>query len=191
MSACYSMNVCTCIIKLYIFTKDEYTEKLSLTFRGFSSALSGCLGSLIQTPMEVPFTVRSLAFVPLIPPLLKGFSSPKINSFWPMYRKHMWQSHVEIEVYSIAYFNRFAALEVPYHWTFIKGGADMRFTDSLGIHASTKHVWAPPSMGNQWYGASNTVMQSKNLQFLHGTATYTWLVLNVGHAHIQIVLKMY
>ena len=115
VSACYSVNVCTCIIKLYIFTKDEYTEKVSLAFRGFSSALSGCLGSPIQTPMGVPFTVRSLAFVPLISPLSKGFSSPKMNSFWPMYRKHMWQSHVEIEVYSIAYFDRFAALEVPYH----------------------------------------------------------------------------
>ena len=38
---------------------------------------------------------------------------------------HMWQSHIEIEGYSVAYFHH---------------GAHMRFVDSLDIHASTKHI---------------------------------------------------
>ena len=42
----------------------------------------------------------------------------------------MWQSHVEIEGYSIAYFDRIAAFEVPYRWTFVKDRAYMRFVDS-------------------------------------------------------------
>ena len=52
----------------------------------------------------------------------------------------MCQSRVEIEGYSVAYFDRIAAFEVPYHCTSIKGGAHMRFVDSLDIHASMKHV---------------------------------------------------
>ena len=37
----------------------------------------------------------------------------------------MWQSRVEIEGYSIAYFDRVAVFEVPYRWTSVKGGAHM------------------------------------------------------------------
>ena len=73
----------------------------------------------------------------------------------------MWQSRVEIEGYSVAYFDRIAAFEVPYRWTSVKGGAHMHFVDLLDIHASTKHVWAPPLTEVQQYGASNTAMQSK------------------------------
>ena len=74
---------------------------------------------------------------------------------------YMWQSCVEIEGYSVAYFNRIAAFEALCRWTSVKGGAHMRFVDSLDIHASMKHVGAPPLMEVQWYGASNTAMQSK------------------------------
>ena len=74
---------------------------------------------------------------------------------------HMWQSHVEIEGYSIAYFDHIAAFEVPYYWTSGKGGAHMHFVDSLDIHASTKHVWAPPLTEVQQYGASNAAMRLK------------------------------
>ena len=56
----------------------------------------------------------------------------------------MWQSRVEIEGYSITYFNHITAFEAVYHWTSIKGGAHMCFVDLLDIHASTKYVWAPP-----------------------------------------------
>ena len=50
----------------------------------------------------------------------------------------MWQSRVEIEGYSVAYFDRIAAFEAPYCWTSVKGEAHMRFVDSLVIHTSTK-----------------------------------------------------
>ena len=53
---------------------------------------------------------------------------------------HMWQSRVEIEGYSVVYFDRIAAFEVPYHGTSVKGGAHMRFVDLLDIHASMKRV---------------------------------------------------
>ena len=64
---------------------------------------------------------------------------------------NMWQSRVEIEGYFVAYFDRFAAFKVPYRWTSVKGGAHMRFIDSLDIHASAKHVWALPLTGVQRY----------------------------------------
>ena len=75
--------------------------------------------------------------------------------------RYMRQSCVEIKGYSVAYFDRFAAFEAPYCWTFVKGGAHMRFIDSLDIHASMKHVWALPLTEVQWYGASNTAVRLK------------------------------
>ena len=38
---------------------------------------------------------------------------------------YVWQSCVEIEDYSVAYFDRITVFEVPYRWTSIKGGAHM------------------------------------------------------------------
>ena len=43
---------------------------------------------------------------------------------------NMWEHRVEIEGYSIAYFDRIAVFEAPYCWTSIKGGAHMRFIDA-------------------------------------------------------------
>ena len=73
----------------------------------------------------------------------------------------MWQSHVEIDGYSIAYFDRIAVFEVPYRWTSVKGSAHMCFVDAWISNKSTKHIWAPPLTEVQEYGASNTAMQSK------------------------------
>ena len=73
----------------------------------------------------------------------------------------MWQSRVEIEGYSVAYFDRIAAFKAPYRWTSVKGGAHTRFVDSLAIYASTKRVWAPPLTEVQRYGALNAAMRSK------------------------------
>ena len=56
----------------------------------------------------------------------------------------MWQFYVEIEGYSIMYFDRITPFEAAYHWTSIKDRAHMHFVDLLDIHASTKYVWAPP-----------------------------------------------
>ena len=41
------------------------------------------------------------------------------------------------------------------------GGAYMCFVESLDIHATTKHVWAPPLTEVQRYGALNTAMRLK------------------------------
>ena len=76
-------------------------------------------------------------------------------------RLYVWQSRVEIEGYSVAYFDCIVAFEAPYCWTFVKGGAHMRFVDLLDIHVTTKRVWAPPLTEVQRCGASNTVMWSK------------------------------
>ena len=56
----------------------------------------------------------------------------------------MQQSRVEIKGYSVSYFDHIATFEVLCRWTSVKGGAHMHFVDLLDIHASTKHVWAPP-----------------------------------------------
>ena len=77
--------------------------------------------------------------------------------FW----NHLWQSRVEIEGNSVAYFDCIAAFETLYRWTSVKGVAHMCFVDSLDIHASTKHVWAPPLTEVQQYSALNATMQSK------------------------------
>ena len=42
----------------------------------------------------------------------------------------MWQSRVEIEDYSVAYFDRIAVFEAPYRWTSVKGRAHTRFVDA-------------------------------------------------------------
>ena len=73
----------------------------------------------------------------------------------------MWQSRVEFEGYSVTYFDRIVASEVPYRWTSAKGGAHTRFVDAWISNESTKHIWAPPLMEVQWYGASKAAMQSK------------------------------
>ena len=39
----------------------------------------------------------------------------------------MWQSCVEIEGYSVVYFDRITAFEALYRWTSVKGGAHMHF----------------------------------------------------------------
>ena len=88
---------------------------------------------------------------------------------------------VEIENYSVAYFNCITVFEVPYCWTSIKGGVHTCLVDAWLVNESTKCVWAPPLMKlSDTYGALNTAMQYieirngiyLNLRFLHGTATY-------------------
>ena len=78
---------------------------------------------------------------------------------------YMWQSNLEIEGYSVTYFDCIAAFEALYHWTSVKGGAHMRIVDSSDTHTSMKHIWAPPLTEVQWYSASKAAMQSKYVQF--------------------------
>ena len=68
---------------------------------------------------------------------------------------------VEIEGYSVAYFDRITVFEVPYCWTSVKSGAHTRFVDAWISNESTKCVWAPPLTEVQRYGASNAAMRSK------------------------------
>ena len=75
---------------------------------------------------------------------------------------------MEIEGYSVTYFDHIAAFEVPYHWTSVKGGSHMRFVDSLDIHTSMKHVWAPPLTEVQWH---SDVIEIRDRITLHRT---TW-----------------
>ena len=89
----------------------------------------------------------------------------------------MWQSRVEIEGYSIAYFDCIATFEAPHRWTSVKGDAHMRFVDLLDIHGSTKCIWAPPLTELQPYNTSKAAMWSKYVWFLHGTATYVYMAV--------------
>ena len=43
---------------------------------------------------------------------------------------YVWQSRVEIEGYSVAYFDRIDAFGVPYRRTSVKGRAHTRFKDA-------------------------------------------------------------
>ena len=74
---------------------------------------------------------------------------------------HVWQSCVEIEGYSVAYFDRIAVFEALYHWTSIKGGAHTRFVDAWMSNESTKRIWAPPLTEVQRYGTSKVVIALK------------------------------
>ena len=85
----------------------------------------------------------------------------------------MCQSRVEIEDYSVAYFDCTAAFKEPYRWSYSKGGAHTCFVallmfigrcGSLIVHASTKHLWVPPSTKVQRYSASIAVMQLKTME---------------------------
>ena len=101
---------------------------------------------------------------------------------------YVWQPHVEIEGYSVAYFNRIAVFEAPYHWTSVKGGAHTCFVVAWISNESMKLIW--------------TVLRRKpcdqktrqnNLRFLHGTATCaynnyytcTWPYMWVYRSHIE------
>ena len=53
---------------------------------------------------------------------------------------HMWQSRVEIERYSVAYFNHVTAFKALSHISSVKGRAHACYIDLTGIHASLLHV---------------------------------------------------
>ena len=73
----------------------------------------------------------------------------------------MWQSCVEIEGYSIAYFDHITVFEALYRWTSVKGGAHMCFVNAWIPNESMKCIWAPPLTEVQQYAALKTAMQSK------------------------------
>ena len=56
----------------------------------------------------------------------------------------MWQSRIEIEYYSIAYFERITEFDALQRWASAKGGTHMCYVNALMFDASIKHVWVPP-----------------------------------------------
>ena len=52
----------------------------------------------------------------------------------------MWQSQVEIEHYSVAYFKCITAFEALLRRTSVKGGAHMRWVNVSSIHKFTQCV---------------------------------------------------
>ena len=52
----------------------------------------------------------------------------------------MWQSQVEVEHYSTAYFDRITTFKVVYCSTSIKGGAHMHYVDLSCIDAASLRV---------------------------------------------------
>ena len=53
---------------------------------------------------------------------------------------HVWQSRVENEHYSVAYFDRIRVFKAPYLRTSVKGGAHMRYVVASICEASTQHI---------------------------------------------------
>ena len=53
---------------------------------------------------------------------------------------YMWQSQVEIEYYSVAYFERIAELVTLLCLVFAEGRAHTRFVDTSDIHSFTHRV---------------------------------------------------
>ena len=102
----------------------------------------------------------------------------------------MWQSRVEIEDYSVVYFNRIVAFEVPYRWTSVKGGAHTRFIDVWISHESTKHVWALPLTEAQQYGASKATMWLKYAIEICNRITFDFYT-GLPHIHFGCVFWMH
>ena len=58
--------------------------------------------------------------------------------------QYMWQSQIEIEYYSVAYFECITELVTLLCLVFAEGRAHMRFIDTSDIHAISHCVWALP-----------------------------------------------
>ena len=96
-----------------------------------------------------------------IPLILGSLNHDKLLTFTDMREwLQLWQSHVEIKDYSIAYFEYIPVLEALYRWTAIKSGAHTHFIDGWIANESTKWVWAPPLMEIQRYSTLNAAMRS-------------------------------
>ena len=55
---------------------------------------------------------------------------------------YMWQSRIEIEYYSVAYFERITEFDALLRWTSAKGGALCKRMNIWCVHVA--RVWAPP-----------------------------------------------
>ena len=150
LHSCSMINSCTWIIGL----QQSGVEDLSGTRK-------------VVTHGSVDWTVRSNTKHPSIHILTfetNCYEEAWLHQYtvnWFKLQLHVWQSRVEIEGYSVAYFDRIAVFEVLYFWTSVKGGAHTCFIDAWISDESTKCVWAPPLMEVQWYNASKVAMRLK------------------------------
>ena len=77
----------------------------------------------------------------------------------------MWQSQVEIQHYSIVYFNPITAFEVLYHRTSVKGGADMRCVNMVSIHKFTQSPSLNGSSVLEHFNSSNAIEIRNEIMF--------------------------
>ena len=80
----------------------------------------------------------------------------------------MWQSHVEIEDYSVAYFDHIAAI---YHETSIKGRAHSHFVDSLESYEACMSPTPNRSTAIWYFERSDVIEIHDGLYNIHKTAT--------------------
>ena len=77
----------------------------------------------------------------------------------------MWQSQVEIQHYSVVYFNCITAFEVLYHRTSIKSGADMRCVNVVSIHEFTQSPSLNGSSTLEHFKRSNAIEIRNGIMF--------------------------
>ena len=73
----------------------------------------------------------------------------------------MRQSRIEIDYYSIVYFECITKFDTLYRWASAKGGAYTCFIDASDINVFTRRIWVPPLAEAQRYRASNLVIRLK------------------------------
>ena len=136
--------------------EDQCWCRISCTWMKWPTLIGSASQRELSMPKE-PVSIRFIVyqFVEPLNPLAWGYWSCVLVSL------HIWQSRVEIEGYSVAYFDRIVAFEAPYCWTSIKGGTHMRFVDSWDIHTSTKRNDVSPLTEAQRYGTSKPTMRLK------------------------------
>ena len=77
----------------------------------------------------------------------------------------MWQSQVEIQHYSVVYFDPITAFEVLYRRTSVKGGVDMRCVNVVSIHKFTQSPSLNGSSVLEHFKRSNAIEIRNEIMF--------------------------
>ena len=91
----------------------------------------------------------------------------------------MWQSHVEIEDYSVGYFEYYSGTE-------LQGRPGLIRT----LHAFVKRVWAPPLVEVQWYSISDVAMHPKmqqNIFWSYTRLSHIIICICVSYDHTNLL----
>ena len=108
----------------------------------------------------------------------------------------MWQSRVEIEGYSVAYFDCIAAFEALYRWTFIKSGAHMHFVDSWCIDKGCMSPALNWSSARWHFKHSNVIEISDGITFdfytglPHHFLVYVIVLFLMDHLHRLVYVQI-